>query len=85
MTLQSHTERSNCEVPGWIGGPGGALCPCVIRDISKVSATLAVNESSTLPENLRLYFSPTAQTYRRCVVRWRKDGSVGVQFENKNL
>jgi hypothetical protein len=84
MTLQSRAERSNCELPGWIGGIDGARCPCVIRDISNVSATLAVNEPSTLPENLRLYLSPTAQTYRRCVVRWRKDGSVGVQFEKQN-
>ena len=73
--------------PGWIAGKEDARArsPCVILDISQCGAKLAVKEASTLPENLRLYFSPTAQTFRQCVVTWRKEDSVGVQFEKQRL
>jgi hypothetical protein len=81
MQTQQRAERRGFGAPGWIGGLGSRLSPCFILDISQAGARLAVNEASTLPENLRLYFSPTAQTYRRCIVRWRKDDSVGVQFQ----
>jgi hypothetical protein len=81
MLKQERTERRGFGAPGWIGGLGTTLSSCFILDVSQHGAMLAVNEASTLPDNLRLYFSPTARTYRRCVVRWRKDDSVGVQFE----
>lgn len=81
MPPQQHTERHGFGVPGWIGEPETTLSPCFVFDISQRGATLAVKDPSTLPENLRLYLSPTAQTFRRCVIRWRKDDSVGVQFE----
>jgi hypothetical protein len=81
MSMQERTERRGFGIPGWIGGLGTTLFPCFILEVSQQGASLAVKEPSTLPQNLRLYFSPTAQTYRRCVIKWRKDDSVGVQFE----
>jgi hypothetical protein len=81
MPNQEKSEHRGFGAPGWIGGTGATLSPCFILDVSKDGASLAVKEPSTIPENLRLYLSPTAQTYRRCVVRWRKHDSVGIQFE----
>jgi hypothetical protein len=81
MPPQQQTERRGFGVPGWVGEAETTLSPCFVFDISQRGATLAVKDPSTLPETLRLYLSPTAQTFRRCVVRWRKEDSVGVQFE----
>lgn len=81
MPPQQHAERRGFGVPGWIGGPETTLSSCFVFDISQRGATLAVKDPFTLPDNIRLYLSPTAQTFRRCVVQWRKDDSVGVQFE----
>jgi hypothetical protein len=81
MTTHGNPERRGFEAPGWIGGYGGALSPCVILDVSQNGARLAVKEPFKLPQNLQLYLSPTAQSFRRCVVRWRKNDSVGVQFQ----
>jgi hypothetical protein len=81
MSPQQQAERRGFGVPGWIGESETTLSPCFVFGISQRGATLAVKDPSTLPENLRLYLSPTAQTFRRCLVRWRKEDSVGVQFE----
>jgi hypothetical protein len=81
MPPQQQAERRGFGVPGWIGESETALSPCFVFDISQRGAKLAVKDPSTLPDNIRLYLSPTAQTFRRCVIRWRKDDSVGVQFE----
>jgi hypothetical protein len=84
MAMQSRADRRTFRAPGWIGGNGNSLMPCFILDVSKAGAKLAVKEASTVPQNLRLYLSPTAQTYRRCVVRWRNHDSVGIQFEKQS-
>jgi hypothetical protein len=73
-------ERRGLGSPGWISFHGDARFPCFILDISQDGAKIAVREAFTLPDRLRLYFSPTAQTFRLCVVRWRKEEAIAVQF-----
>src|SRR5829696_4892288 len=79
-------ERAECRgfgAPGWIGGLGTRLSSCFILDVSQHGARLAVKEPSTLPDNLRLYFSPTAQSYRRCVVRGARTTASAFNSKNK--
>jgi PilZ domain len=78
---EQRTHRREIAMRGWIGFQDDSRLPCIIVDISQDGATLAVNEPSALPENFRLYFSRTAQTFRECVVRQRERDSVGVQFQ----
>jgi hypothetical protein len=78
---EQRTQSREIAMRGWIGLQDDARSPCIIIEISQDRATLAVNEPSALPENFRLYFSSTAQTFRECVVRQRERDSVGVQFQ----
>jgi hypothetical protein len=43
-------------------------------------AKLIVRDPQALPDRFKLFFSPTAKTFRNCIVRWRKSDSIGVQF-----
>jgi PilZ domain len=45
-------------------------------------AKLIVKDPQALPDCFKLFFSPTANTFRDCIVRWRKSDSIGVQFVN---
>jgi hypothetical protein len=79
MVINRPTQRREMATPGWIDcGLGRA--PCVVMDVSERGAKLAVQDPGGLPATLRLYFSPTAQTFRSCAVRWRGQDSVGVEF-----
>jgi len=68
-------------VRGWITGLGEKLAPCFIEDISSDGAKLIIR-SGQPPDEFKLYFSPRANTFRNCLVLWRKRESVGVQFNN---
>lgn len=73
-------DRQSMSYPGWIATCGPALTPCTIEDASSGGAKLLVRDSASLPDQFKLFLSPTAKTARDCIVRWRKDGSVGIQF-----
>ena len=75
-------ERKTLSYPGWIRFDENQPSPCLIEDASDGGARLSVRDSDALPERFRLFLSPTAQSSRICVVKWRKPGSVGVQFAN---
>jgi len=72
-------ERKALRVRGWITGLGPGLTPCIVEDISEGGAQLIVDNLKT-PDSFRLYFAPGAANYRQCHVRWRKAGSIGVEF-----
>jgi len=74
-----HVRRS-VTVRGWIGSCQQDLLPCGLQDISAGGAMLVLPDGAEVPDTFRLYFSPTAPTFRVCKVRWRKPNSVGVQF-----
>jgi hypothetical protein len=43
-------------------------------------AKLIVKDPQALPDRFKLFFAPTANTFRDCIVRWRKSDGIGVQF-----
>jgi hypothetical protein len=60
---------------------GLALEPCWMVDVSKGGAKLMLDRVPIgLPDTICLYLSPTAETFRKCLVRWIKLDSIGVQF-----
>jgi hypothetical protein len=73
--------RKHLGVRGWIRCENGATLGCHIKDISVGGAMLHVSADTEIPDCFRLYFSERPSSYRNCAVRWRKIGSVGVQFE----
>jgi hypothetical protein len=73
-------DRRDLQQRVWIKA-GAALEPCWMVDISPGGARLLFDRvPRMLPETVQLYLSPTAETFRKCVVRWWKVDSVGVQF-----
>lgn len=75
-------ERKPLSYPGWISADGRPLRPCVIEDASEGGAMLVIDDVNTVPNHFRLLLSPTAQTHRECLVRWRRPGPghIGLQF-----
>lgn len=80
MRYAPRAERKVSFSPGWIATGSGDLTFCTIIDISEGGAKLKTVEAASLPGRLRLYLSPAAQTFRDCVIRWRTDDRIGLQF-----
>jgi len=66
---------------GWIDlGEGFKPVPCHIENVSQGGAMITVPPTDTIPDEFYLRFSLTGVTCRRCVVKSRLPGSIGVQF-----
>jgi hypothetical protein len=76
-------ERKKIIVQGWVSGSDDELVQIFLEDISEGGASITSPEAM-LPDTFKLYFSPRAQNFRICAVRWRKDDKVGVQFVRSN-
>ena len=78
-------ERKPLSYRGWIHIPDWPLFTCLIEDASDSGARLMLDEPQLIPDRFKLYFSPTSRNYRECIVRWRRGGSIGVQFANRHM
>ena len=67
-------------VAGLAQADGADLGSCVVADISETGARLKTNQASSLPENFVLLLSASAKLQRHCIVAWRTDREVGVEF-----
>ncbi len=59
---------------------GAELGLCVVVDISATGARLKTNEALSLPENFVLLLSTNGNLRRHCLVAWRTNLEVGVEF-----
>jgi hypothetical protein len=58
-----------------------SLGSCTILDISEGGAKLLIEGvPADIPDEFILVLSSQAQTFRRCLVRWRTARQIGVQF-----
>jgi hypothetical protein len=74
-------ERRSMSYPGWIDlGEGFKPVSCRIENVSQGDAKITVPPTDTIPDEFYLRFSLTGVTRRRCVVKSRQPGSIGVQF-----
>jgi hypothetical protein len=53
---------------------------CLVRDISATGARLEVSNAVLLPESFDLYVAQKDTTLR-ARISWRRDGEIGVEFE----
>jgi PilZ domain len=82
MQSNRRHKRKDVSYPAWLFADGKEPQRCMIEDASVGGAQLLVNNSKNVHDRFRLGFSPTAHEYRNCIVRWRRDGHIGVQFYN---
>ncbi len=76
------SQRSAAQMAGTIGG-AGADTPirCTVIDLSKHGAMLEPAADTHLPECFVLvFFNRRTRCEANCVVRWQRDGRVGVCF-----
>ena len=59
---------------------GTAICRCVLVDISKSGAKLAVKNTADVPDVFNLMLSKKGGVRRICEVAWREDRAMGVRF-----
>jgi hypothetical protein len=73
--------RRSVQQAGWITLDGGfAARPCNVLDLSASGAKLVVDDTSSIPNKMRLAFTRDARTGRTCEVVWRRDKTLGVRF-----
>ena len=53
---------------------------CYIRDLSENGARIKIRDTSEVPDEFHL-FIPSEYLIFKSVVRWKKDGEIGVEFE----
>ena len=73
-------ERKPLSYPGWIELGHGQYLVCQIEDVSEGGAKLMLQNVKSVPNDFVLRFSLTSQSHRKCVVRWRGQDGLGVQF-----
>jgi hypothetical protein len=59
---------------------GNSTLDCTVREISKDGARLEMTEVVTVPDRFDLFIPQKNETYRAAIA-WRREGSVGVAFE----
>ena len=62
-------------------GDGSEAKLCTLMDVSEGGARLECRDPASIPERFKLLLSLTGAAARRCVVRWRRGGQIGVKFE----
>jgi hypothetical protein len=81
MKQQRRSKRHYVRLVARLAQADGAeLGSCVMTDISRTGARLSTTAASTLPEHFVLLLSAMAQVRRRCLVVWRSERAVGVEF-----
>src|SRR5436190_2449037 len=80
MLCERKSERKEVAVRGWIFAEGQDPRQCTIEDASAGGAKLLTANPDSLPDRFEFGFTQHAPNRRTCVVRWRRDGRVGVQF-----
>ena len=82
MVQERRHNRKEWNYPGRIACEPDDI-PCLISDISESGARIQVSKAAELPTSFMLYFGETAMVKRNCVVRWRKEDEMGVQFPDR--
>jgi hypothetical protein len=74
-------RRQQLHYPAFIvPGPGRAPLKCMLSDVSKSGAKIALSDDQELPDEFILLLSTDGRTRRNCRVVWRDDGRTGVEF-----
>jgi len=60
----------------------GVAIDCTVRDLTNLGAGLRVLAGGCIPERFDLIFD-SALFSRHCIVRWRSDEHLGVEFDLK--
>lgn len=60
---------------------GASAVDCVVRNISATGACIAVRSPLWFPDSFVLAV-PSDGVSRRCHIAWRKDGQIGIAFDD---
>jgi hypothetical protein len=83
-TEKRKSLRKSLDRPGWIdAGNGGDLRECRVCDVSQSGARLGVVRVNELPDFFVLRLSADGRVARRCMIVWRAEEEVGVEFVSK--
>jgi hypothetical protein len=69
-------------IPVWIRAPGLPPLRGIMEAVSEHRAKLNVEDVYIIPERFDLLFSPIAQSWRECLVEWRRASvnTIGIKF-----
>lgn len=85
VTEKRKSLRKSLDRPGWIdAGNGAAASECRVCDVSQSGARLGVARVNELPDFFVLRLSADGRVSRRCMIAWRAEGEVGVEFVSRS-
>lgn len=77
------SARKDLQYRAWVdAGDGSPPRICMVLDISKTGARIAVENSAEIPQEFTLLLTGEGNVRRKCRVARRTEGEVGVQFQN---
>lgn len=79
--------HESLSVPVWVRTDYLSLLLCALTSASDGSGELTLDDPCIVPDRFDLLFSPTAQSWRECSVRWRKyhTKSIGITFLSRHI
>jgi hypothetical protein len=82
MEIQNrkHSRRKVHRAAQIDAGDGSRPQYCKLLDVSEGGARLITNDPTLVPEVFTLLLSSDGAVRRACVVVWRRENSIGVQF-----
>ena len=71
--------RTEIDEPAYVSS-GGAVMPCVVRNISPEGAAIDVENPAFVPPQFRLVMAKDASIVHECRIAWIKQQRIGLTF-----
>ena len=71
--------RTETDEPAYVSS-GGAVMPCVVRNISREGAAIDVENPAFVPQQFRLVMAKDASIVHECRIAWIKQRRIGLTF-----
>jgi PilZ domain len=71
--------RTEIDEPAYVSS-GGAVMPCVVRNISPEGAAIDVENPAFVPSHFRLVMAKDASIVHECRIAWIKQHRIGLTF-----
>jgi hypothetical protein len=80
MSDHRDTQRSRTFLKAEIDVNGLSTLSCIVKDLSGTGARISVSDGIALPETFRIHL-PKPDRWVQATIRWRRDGYIGVHFD----
>jgi hypothetical protein len=81
MVEKRKYPRTEIDEPAYVSS-GGAIMPCVVRNISQEGAAIDVDNPAFVPRQFQLVMAKDPSIVHQCRVTWMQKNRIGLTFVN---